>query len=245
MNPSNDPTTSDNGESKFADAGLKIALQRTLSGHRASGALRASVSAALELGPAVLPRQSPDFWRSRILRVAVAACVVLGAGGLAKLGWDHHIRSQQESFIITHQDFLESAVRMFAASDVGLNTTFPVNIPAAELGRRMSAALGRQIVIPDARDAGWTVTSAGIADIGAGPLAYVYFRNQSRSAAMIVFPSNEAFGNGKHFDVRLSGHRVGGVSTTGGLHTFVTRPCQEGETDDMSDLISPVADEVQ
>lgn len=223
------------------DPALRAALQRHFAHHRASNDLRTAVSALVAnldgtLGQLGTPRKF-SRWRNPLTALAVLA-ILLSVGFLTASKISQHTQYTRYQL---HKPQVARALATFDAREVPLFESFAVNRTAAELSAALSAALGREVVVPDAQMAGWTVTTAGLTQIDGIPVGYLYLRNQSRSAAMLNFAKSPSLGRGEVFDVRDGLHRIAGIATTDGLQVFVTAPCEPGADDDLSDLYAAVA----
>jgi hypothetical protein len=186
----------------FDDPALKAALGRALDRERAPDALRKRVLAMAATGAsgARSEKPLPLFKRSRLYRLAVAAILVIGFGGLGYQIWD----MQREPTYDPTTAFSTSLYQAMLDAHAARSAKGASGDTAATLAAAGSLAprVGRPVFVADLAKDGWTFEGGGVRKVGSDTAAQLYFTKGKAAVSVFSLPSSAAPGarDGQTYD---------------------------------------------
>jgi len=181
----------------FDDPALKAALGRALGREAAPADLRSRILAATAGGqksvPALATRsdQPIPLRRSPLYRLAVAAILIIGFGGLGYRIWDMN-RAPKYDFAIAIPDELYKAM----VDTHSVRVTHPTGDTVTTLAAAgsLSAPVNRPVLVADLTKDGWKFEGGAVRDVGGHPTPQLFFTKGQAALSVFSLPAAAAPG---------------------------------------------------
>jgi anti-sigma factor RsiW len=212
----------------FDDPALKAALRRALPRETAPPSLRDRIRAELAAAAAT-PAPAADEPRAIPLRpkrgplykLAVAAILVIGFGGLAYQIYQQ-TRSPYDPTTFTLSDELYRDM-VADHSARARHTGSPDTVTALSGAAQLATQLARPVWAADLTRDGWTFAGGAVRDVARNPAAQLFFTKGNATISVFSMPASAASGaqEGQVYDTTFEGHPIAGFVKGKGLLCIV------------------------
>ncbi len=161
--------------------------------------------------------------RGPMYRIAVAAILLIGFGGLGYQIWQMN-RSPYDSAVAIADSTFDDMVKVHTAraeGKAGSDTVGPAALASA--GKTLSKQIGRGVFVPDLSAKGWTFDGAGVRTLGSYQVAQLFYKKDGKALSVFSLPASAASGapEGQTYEKTFSGSAIAGFVKEGGLFCIV------------------------
>jgi hypothetical protein len=205
----------------FDDPALKAALQRSLGRESAPAALRERIKGMTAAAPAPLPEPKPIplFRKSPLYRLAVAAIVIIGFGGLGYRIWQMNHPVYDPGVVFTSALYQEMLDAHLARKTNPSGDTVTILAAATHL----ADSIGRPVFVADLTKDGWTFKGGAVRKVGSDQAAQLYFTKGKSAISVFSLPASvvPTARDGQSYDTVFSGAAIAGFTQGKGLFCIV------------------------
>jgi hypothetical protein len=213
----------------FDDPALKAALRRSLGQESAPAALRDRIKAmagqnapvAQKTAPFSADQQKPIplFRRSPLYRLAVAAVLVIGFGGLAYQIWQMN-KSPYDQTQVFSSALYQSMLDTHHARQ---NMTGTDPVTSMDSAASLSAQIGQPVFVADLTREGWTFKGGAVRKVGSDQAAELYFTKGKSAVSVFSLPASLVPNakEGQSYEVLFGGAAIAGFTKGKGLFCIV------------------------
>jgi len=203
----------------FDDPALKAALRRSLGQETASAALRDRIKKlASENGPVPENKPIPMFRRSPLYRLAVAAILIIGFGGLAYQIWNSNQPYDPNGAFPPglYQAMVDTHNQRKAATGGDTVTTLA---SASSLGSQIK----RSVFIADLSKDGWAFQGGAVRQVGSDQAAQLFFTKGKSTISVFSLPASAApkAKEDESYETTVNGAMIAGFIKSKGLFCIV------------------------
>ena len=198
----------------FDDPDLKVALRRVLGSESAPAGLRERIAA---MSGDEAPPIRVNWRQSWVYRLAVAAVLVVGFGGLAYQIWKMN-RPPSYDPALAISDTLYAS--MLTAHHSGAAASGVTTLAQAE---DLKKHIDRPVLVADLTRDGWTFDGGGVRKVGEFSAAQLRFSKGKASISVFSLPASAASGAqyGAEYDKVFNGSPIAGFLKGPGLYCIV------------------------
>jgi hypothetical protein len=209
----------------FNDPELKAALRRAIGQEAAPAGLRDRIRAAADAKVTPEVKDAPPIKlrqpRGPLYRLAVAAILVIGFGGLAYRIWDMNRVPQYDQRAAIPDSLYQGMIKTHAlrvasaAGDDSGKTLLAIS--------GLSQKIKRPMFVPDLSQDGWTFQGAAVRDVDSNPSAQLFFTKGNASISVFSMPVAAAPGvkDGSDYQYSFASHPIAGFTRGLGLYCIV------------------------
>lgn len=209
----------------FDDPALKAALRRSLGQEAAPAALRDRIKAMAQQNAPVAnysPGQQkpiPLFRKSPLYRLAVAAILIIGFGGLA-----YQIYQMNKSPYDQTQVFTAGLYQsMLDAHTARQQSTVADPVTSMASAATLSKQIGQPVFVADLTKEGWTFKGGSVTKVGSDQAAELYFTKGNSAVSVFSLPASLVPNakEGQSYETLYKGAAIAGFTKGNGLFCIV------------------------
>lgn len=205
----------------FDDPALKAALRRSLDRETAPVALRDRIKALASAAAPAEPdhKPIPMFRKSPLYRLAVAAILIIGFGGLGYQIWKMNQSPYDSTTVFTAKLYQEMIDAHNARKDNSTGDSVITFAAAPGLGGQ----LGRSVFVADLTKDGWTFKGGAVRKVGSDQAAQLYFTKGKSAISVFSLPKSvvPTAQDEQSYEALQSGAAIAGFTRGQGLFCIV------------------------
>lgn len=205
----------------FDDPALKAALRRSLERESAPAALRDKIKGLSTATAAAEPENKPIpmFRRSPLYRLAVAAILVIGFGGLGYQIWKMNQSPYDTRTVFTASLYQE----MIDAHNARTGSSAGDSVTDFAAAPGLSGKLGRSVFVADLTKDGWTFKGGSVRKVGSDQAAQLYFTKGKSAISVFSLPKSAVptAQDEQTYDAIQNGAAIAGFTRGDGLFCIV------------------------
>src|SRR4051794_15532113 len=211
----------------FDDPALKAALGRALGRESAPPDLRARVLAATSGGAAPADRSADTrpslkiHRRGPLYRLAVAAILIIGFGGLSYQIWQMNQPPEYTASTVVPPKIYQAMVDAHTArlnQSAGSDT-----VPSLATAPSLGAQVNRPVFVADLQKDGWKFEGGGVRDVAGTPTPHFFFPKGKAAVSVFSLPASVTSNakDGTTYDTTFANSPIAGFVKGAGLFCIV------------------------
>ena len=180
----------------------------------------ATQNAPIAAAPQPDQKPIPLFRRSPLYRLAVAAILIIGFGGLAYQVWQMNQPTVYDQSQVFTSALYQSMLDVHTART---KATEPDSITTVAAAASLSGQIGQPVMAANLKPEGWTFQGAAVRKVGSNQAVQLYFTKGKSAVSVFSLPASVVPNakEGQNYDILYGGAAIAGFTRGKGLYCIV------------------------